>query len=117
MSSVLILHAHPAAHRSRVNRAFLLALDGLAGVKIHDLYERYPDFHVDVRAEQRLRLGLRAWRDGLDGERLLTATATGASATRWTSCSRRSPSPRAGAITGMTGALIVGKRAALERPD
>lgn len=53
---VLILFAHPAYERSRVNRALVQAIQGLEGVTFHDLYEACPDLHVDVRAEQRLLL-------------------------------------------------------------
>ena len=51
---VLVLFAHPAFQRSRVNRALVDAVRDLDGVTLHDLYEVYPDFHIDVRAEQRL---------------------------------------------------------------
>jgi len=51
---VLILFAHPALERSRVNRPLAAAVRGLAGVTFHDLYEAYPDFDVDVRREQGL---------------------------------------------------------------
>ena len=53
---VLILFAHPALHRSRVNRALVRAVRDVAGVTFHDLYESYPDFDVDVRREQQLLL-------------------------------------------------------------
>lgn len=51
---VLVLFAHPAFERSRVNRALLTAASEVAGVTIHDLYEVYPDFAIDVRREQEL---------------------------------------------------------------
>ncbi len=50
--SVLILFAHPAFHRSRVNRALIHAARGVPGVTVHDLYEAYPDFLIDFAAEQ-----------------------------------------------------------------
>ncbi|MCC6213411.1 MAG: NAD(P)H-dependent oxidoreductase [Polyangiaceae bacterium] len=49
---VLVLYAHPYADRSRANRALVRALDGLPGVEVRALYERYPDFSIDVAAEQ-----------------------------------------------------------------
>jgi glutathione-regulated potassium-efflux system ancillary protein KefG len=49
---VLILFAHPALHRSRVNRALVRAVRELGDVTFHDLYELYPDFEVDARHEQ-----------------------------------------------------------------
>lgn len=51
---VLVLLAHPALQRSRVNAALVAAIRDLDGVTVHDLYERYPDFDIDVRAEQAL---------------------------------------------------------------
>lgn len=53
---VLIIFAHPALEKSRVNRQLLQALQGLEGVTIHDLYENYPNFYIDVKAEQYLLL-------------------------------------------------------------
>lgn len=53
---VLILFAHPALHRSRVNRGLVRAVRGLDGVTFHDLYEVYPDFDVNARYEQELLL-------------------------------------------------------------
>lgn len=51
---VLILFAHPALQKSRVHRVLADAVSGMPGVRFHDLYERYPDFFVDVKAEQEL---------------------------------------------------------------
>jgi glutathione-regulated potassium-efflux system ancillary protein KefG len=49
---VLVLFAHPAFERSRVHRRLVQAVADLPGVTFHDLYEAYPDFDVDVPAEQ-----------------------------------------------------------------
>lgn len=54
MPAVLILFAHPALQRSRVQRALVQSIRGLEGVLFHDLYEAYPDLDIDVKAEQRL---------------------------------------------------------------
>lgn len=51
---ILILFAHPHFERSRVNRVLLQAVQGLPAVTIHDLYELYPDFNVDVPYEKAL---------------------------------------------------------------
>ena len=51
---ILILFAHPALEKSRVNRRMILAVEQLPGVTVHDLYETYPDLLVDVRREQEL---------------------------------------------------------------
>ena len=49
---ILIIHAHPYPQRSRVGRALLEAIRDLPNVKIRSLYDRYPDFDIDVIAEQ-----------------------------------------------------------------
>jgi glutathione-regulated potassium-efflux system ancillary protein KefG len=49
---VLILFAHPALHKSRVNRRLLDGVQPLAGVTCRDLYEEYPDFNINVKREQ-----------------------------------------------------------------
>ncbi|MEM7772608.1 MAG: NAD(P)H-dependent oxidoreductase [Cyanobacteria bacterium P01_A01_bin.37] len=51
---VLVLFAHPALEKSRINRHLFQAIDGLEHVTRHDLYEAYPDFHIDVEHEQQL---------------------------------------------------------------
>ena len=53
---VLILFAHPAFQKSRINRCLLRAVQGLENIRIHDLYEEYPDFQIDVEREQKLLL-------------------------------------------------------------
>lgn len=50
--SVLLVLAHPALERSRANRALAKAAKGLPGVTFKDLYEVYPDFVIDIEAEQ-----------------------------------------------------------------
>lgn len=54
MAKVLVVFAHPAFHRSKVNRALVTAARAMEGVKVHDLYETYPDFLIDVKDEQKL---------------------------------------------------------------
>lgn len=51
---VLVLFAHPAFEKSRVHRHLVAAVRDLPGVTLHDLYEAYPDYDVDVRREQAL---------------------------------------------------------------
>ncbi|MCG6876166.1 MAG: NAD(P)H-dependent oxidoreductase [Betaproteobacteria bacterium] len=53
---VLVLYAHPNHDMSRTNRVLRAAIEGLAGVTVHDLYDCYPHLFVDVRREQRLLL-------------------------------------------------------------
>lgn len=50
---VLLVVAHPAMERSRANRRMMLAAGQVDGLTIHDLYEVYPAFAIDVPAEQR----------------------------------------------------------------
>lgn len=52
--SVLVLFAHPAVEKSRLNRAMAEAIRDVEGVSFHDLYETYPDLDVDVAREQQL---------------------------------------------------------------
>lgn len=54
MNKVLILFAHPALEKSRVNARLVREVRDIPGVTFHDLYEAYPDFFIDVRREQRL---------------------------------------------------------------
>jgi glutathione-regulated potassium-efflux system ancillary protein KefG len=54
MRRVLVLFAHPVMERSRVNKRLVDALRDLDGVTIHDLYEAYPTFAIDVAREQEL---------------------------------------------------------------
>jgi glutathione-regulated potassium-efflux system ancillary protein KefG len=51
---ILVLFAHPAFEKSRVNHRLVRAIEGLEGVTVNDLYESYPDFDVDVKREQEL---------------------------------------------------------------
>ena len=54
MAKALIVYAHPAHQRSRANQALLNSVKDLTDVTIHDLYEVYPNFFIDVPAEQAL---------------------------------------------------------------
>jgi glutathione-regulated potassium-efflux system ancillary protein KefF len=51
-SAILVLAAHPDWRESRVNRQLLQAAGALERVRVHDLYTRYPDYDIDVAAEQ-----------------------------------------------------------------
>ncbi len=52
LASIVILFAHPTVHRSRVNRVLFERVKAVPGVATRDLYELYPDFNIDVEAEQ-----------------------------------------------------------------
>jgi glutathione-regulated potassium-efflux system ancillary protein KefG len=56
IASVQIIYAHPDPAASRVNKAMVKALDGAAGIHVHDLYAAYPDFYVDVKREKTMLL-------------------------------------------------------------
>jgi len=51
---VLILFAHPAFQRSRINRKMLKGVDAIPGVTVNDLYEHYPTLFIDIAREQKL---------------------------------------------------------------
>jgi glutathione-regulated potassium-efflux system ancillary protein KefF len=52
----LVVFAHPYPDRSRANRVLLEAVEDLDGVTVRSLYDVYPDFGIDVAAEQALLL-------------------------------------------------------------
>ncbi len=52
MARVYLVYAHPYPNRSRAGRSLLASVGSLEGVKVRSLYERYPDFSIDVAAEQ-----------------------------------------------------------------
>lgn len=51
-ASIYLLAAHPRWRDSRVNRRLLAAAREVPGVDINDLYATYPDYTIDVEAEQ-----------------------------------------------------------------
>jgi glutathione-regulated potassium-efflux system ancillary protein KefG len=53
---ILVLFAHPVLHKSRTNRRLIDAISDVEGLTIRDLYEEYPDFHIDISREQQLLL-------------------------------------------------------------
>lgn len=52
MAKVLILFAHPALEKSRVQKQLIRYARNLKDVTFHDLYEAYPDLDVNVKHEQ-----------------------------------------------------------------
>ena len=54
MSDILVIAAHPQLDHSRITRRLIAAALGVAPGKVvvHELYARYPDYFIDVRAEQ-----------------------------------------------------------------
>lgn len=53
---ILIIFAHPALEKSRVNKTLIETLENVEGVTLHDLYEYYPEMDIDVPAERQLLL-------------------------------------------------------------
>ncbi len=51
---ILLVYAHPHHSGSIAHRALLSAVHDLPQLKFHPLYDRYPDFSIDVAAEQAL---------------------------------------------------------------
>ena len=49
---ILVIHAHPYPRHSRAVRALLEAIALLPVVEVRSLYDLYPDFDIDVAAEQ-----------------------------------------------------------------
>ena len=49
---ILVVYAHPYPHYSRACATLLEAIQDLPGLAIRSLYELYPEFDIDVHAEQ-----------------------------------------------------------------
>lgn len=49
---ITVIYAHPYPQHSRAGRALQQAIAGLPHVHTRNLYQLYPDFHIDVQAEQ-----------------------------------------------------------------
>lgn len=61
--NILLLFFHPRYEDSRANKVLLEAVKDLPFVKLHDLYEAYPDFNIFVKREQELlsQYGIIVW--------------------------------------------------------
>jgi glutathione-regulated potassium-efflux system ancillary protein KefF len=49
---ILVLYAHPYPHYSRACATLLEAVQDLPNLSVRSLYDLYPDFDIDVAAEQ-----------------------------------------------------------------
>jgi glutathione-regulated potassium-efflux system ancillary protein KefF len=58
--ALLVVHAHPYPHTSRGCAALLESIADLPGLAVRRLYDVYPDFDIDVPAEQEALRGARA---------------------------------------------------------
>ncbi|GLR20020.1 NAD(P)H-dependent oxidoreductase [Portibacter lacus] len=56
MKKILILFSHPHFEKSRANKLLVDRVKRKDGVTLVDLYEQYPNFHIDVPAEKELLL-------------------------------------------------------------
>lgn len=54
MKKILILFAHPAFQKSRINKILIQGLKDMEGVTFHDLYQAYPEMDIEVKVEQKL---------------------------------------------------------------
>ncbi len=57
MKKLLILFSHPRFEKSKANRALIEGIDKIEGVRLHDLYEEYPDFIINAEREKELLVG------------------------------------------------------------
>jgi glutathione-regulated potassium-efflux system ancillary protein KefF len=49
---ITLIYAHPYPSRSRACAALLSAVEDLPGLQVRSLYDLYPDFDIDARAER-----------------------------------------------------------------
>lgn len=56
MKKILVLFAHPALQKSRVNIELIKGLGDIQNITFHDLYQVYPELDIDIRREQDLLL-------------------------------------------------------------
>ena len=54
MRKILIIFAHPALHKSRVNKVLIEDIDRMEGITFHDLYDAYPEMDIDANIEKNL---------------------------------------------------------------
>ena len=53
-NKILILFAHPKLERSGINSVLIKSIPKSSNITFHDLYERYPDFNIDIEYEKNL---------------------------------------------------------------
>jgi glutathione-regulated potassium-efflux system ancillary protein KefG len=53
-NKILILFAHPKLERSAINSYLIKSIPKNNNITFHDLYEKYPDFNIDVESEKKL---------------------------------------------------------------
>lgn len=55
-NKILILFAHPRYESSLNQQELVRSIPDIPEITFHDLYEKYPDFNVDIETEQNLLL-------------------------------------------------------------
>jgi len=55
-NKILILFAHPLFEKSNANGVLINNIPDSPNITLHDLYQEYPDFDVDIKREQELLL-------------------------------------------------------------
>jgi glutathione-regulated potassium-efflux system ancillary protein KefG len=53
-NKILILFAHPKLERSAINSVLIKSIPVNNNITFHDLYEKYPDFNIDIEYEKKL---------------------------------------------------------------
>lgn len=53
-NKILVLFAHPRFERSSNNAALIRHIPDVPEITFHDLYENYPEFHIDKEYEKKL---------------------------------------------------------------
>jgi glutathione-regulated potassium-efflux system ancillary protein KefG len=53
-NKILILFTHPRYERSTVNSILVNNIPDIPEITFHDLYEKYPDFNIDIEYEKSL---------------------------------------------------------------
>jgi glutathione-regulated potassium-efflux system ancillary protein KefG len=51
---ILVLFAHPLLEKSHINRELVKVYADIEQLTFHDLYERYPEFDIDIEFEKNL---------------------------------------------------------------
>jgi len=54
LKKILILFAHPAFRKSRINKVLIDGIKDIEGVTLRDLYQLYPEMDINVEKEQEL---------------------------------------------------------------
>lgn len=53
-NKILVLFAHPALEKSRINKFLIEGMNEVKDITFHDLYQRYPELDIDIEYEQNL---------------------------------------------------------------